>query len=478
MYKYKEICYDNLIPKEWSSIMTKTNDPLTLKHRVGYALGDFGGCMTFSLMSAFMTRYYVNVALMDTAVIAVMTLIWKIFDAVSNPVIGVMLDKSFDKNARKGDKFRPWIFRIAPLTGIAGILVFTAPGWVTGMSRLVIAFTTYLMYEVFYAMQHIALGGLISAMAKDDAERSELSSARGIGGMLGAIVPQMAFPAIISLFESKPALGYSMGVTVCAVIGYICCLGCYFFTEERNIRQQKAGAAPIKITDILEVFRVNRAFVALCFHGLLSGILMSVGGALGTYMYADVLGSLALMSIGSMVSMPVSLVCMSIVPKLARKIGSQKVLRGSLLMGCALYVGLFALHITTNIHVWVHIGINALASGVSGLSNMMQWGMLSEAIEYNEYLTGKRTEGSINGTFNMLRRLGQGLGASFGVAMLGMIGYNVEVAEQTAGTILGIKVLCLLFPAICAVGSWIVFRFVWNITPELKEKMAQKRAAM
>ena len=457
--------------------MTKSNDSLTLKHRIGYALGDFGGCMTFSLMSAFMTRYYVNVALMDTAVIAVMTLIWKIFDAVSNPVIGVIMDKTFDKSSRKGDKFRPWIFRIAPLTGLAGILVFTAPGWVTGMSRLVVAFTTYLMYEVFYAMQHIALGGLISAMARDDAERSELSSARGIGGMLGIIIPQMTFPAIISLFESKPALGYGMGVTVCAIIGYICCLGCYFFTEERNTSHQKAGAAPIKVTDILEVFRVNRAFVALCLHGLLSGILMSVGGALGTYMYADVLGSLALMSVGSMVGMPVSLVCMSVVPKLARKIGSQKVLRGSLLLGCGIYVLLFTLHVTVRVNVWLHIGINAIASGISGLSNMMQWGMLSEAIEYNEYLTGKRTEGSINGTFNMLRRLGQGLGASFGVAMLGMIGYNAESAEQTAGTILGIKVLCLLFPAICAVGSWIVFRFVWNITPELREKMAQKRAA-
>lgn len=457
--------------------MNQTTNPLTLKHRIGYALGDFGGCMTFSLMSAFMTRYYVNVALMDTAVIAVMTLIWKIFDAISNPVIGVMMDKSFDKSARKGDKFRPWIFRIAPLTGIAGILVFTAPGWVTGMSRLVVAFTTYLMYEVCYAMQHIALGGLISAMARDDAERSELSSARGIGGMLGIIIPQMTFPAIISMFESNPALGYGMGVTVCAIIGYICCLGCYFFTEERNVSHQKNGAPPIKVTDILEVFRVNRAFVALCLHGLLSGILMSVGGALGTYMYADVLGSIALMSVGSMVGMPVSLVCMSVVPKLARKIGSQKVLRGSLLLGCGLYVGLFTLHITTNINVWVHIGINALASGVSGLSNMMQWGMLSEAIEYNEYLTGKRTEGSINGTFNMLRRLGQGLGSSFGVAMLGIIGYDAAVTVQTSGTILGIKVLCLLFPAICAVGSWIVFRFVWNITPELREKMAQKRAA-
>ena len=458
--------------------MSHNQTPLTAKHRLGYALGDFGGCMTFSLMSAFMTRYYVNVALMDTAVIAVMTLIWKIFDAVSNPVIGVVLDKSFARQQGRRDKFRPWILKISPLTGLAAILVFTAPGWVDGMARLVVAFTTYLMYELFYAMQHIALGGLISAMAKDDAERSELSSARGIGGMLGIIIPQMTFPAIISLFESNARLGYGMGVTVCAIIGYICCLGCYFFTEERNASQQKAGAAPIRVTDILEVFRVNRAFVALCLHGLLSGILMSVGGALGTYMYADVLGSLALMSVGSMVGMPVSLACMGVVPKLTRKIGSQKVLRGSLLLGCGLYVGLFALHITTDINVWVHIGINALASGISGLSNMMQWGMLSEAIEYNEYLTGKRTEGSINGTFNMLRRLGQGLGASFGVAMLGMIGYNVDATVQTAGTILGIRVLCLLFPALCAIGSWIVFRFVWNITPELREKMAQKRASL
>ena len=457
--------------------MNQTTKPLSLKHRVGYALGDLGGCMTFSLMSAFMTRYYVNVALMDTAVIAAMTLIWKIFDALSNPVIGVMMDKSFAKSKAKDGKFRPWILRVAPLTGITAILVFTAPGWVDGMSRLVVAFVSYLMYEVFYAMHNISLGGLISAMAKNDAERAELSSARGIGGMLGIIIPQMTFPAIISAFESNPALGYGAGVTVCAAIGFICCLCCYFFTEERNVTQQKGAAAPIKVTDILEVFRVNRAFLALCLHGLLSGILMSVGGALGTYMYADVLGSLALMSVGSMINMPVSLVCMSVVPKLTRKVGMQRVLRGSLLLGCGMYVMLFTLHAVTALNIWVHIGINALASGISGLSNMMQWGMLSEAIEYNEYLTGKRTEGSINGTFNMLRRLGQGLGASFGVAMLGMIGYNAAASVQTAGTILGIKVLCLLFPAICAIGSWIVFRFVWDITPELKEKIAQWRAA-
>ena len=69
--------------------------------------GDFGGCMTFGLMTAFTTRYYINVALIDTAVISVMTLIWKLFDALANPFVGVMLDKSFAASGGKRDKFRP-----------------------------------------------------------------------------------------------------------------------------------------------------------------------------------------------------------------------------------------------------------------------------------------------------------------------------------------------------------------------------------
>ena len=457
--------------------MQEKRDALTLKHRVGYALGDFGGCMTFGLMTAFLTRYYVNVALMDTAVIAVMTLIWKIFDAVSNPVVGVLLDKAFANSDGKKGKFRPWILRVSPLLSVSAILVFTAPSWVTGAARMVVAFTTYLSHELIYAIHSICLGGLLPAMAKNDAERAELSSARGIGAALGSIIPMTLFPVLLSRFDSNQQLGYGVGVTICAAIGFFICLGYYSFTEERNLSRQSSQADPIRVTDILEVLRKNRAIVALCIHGLLQGILMSVSGSLGTYMYSDVLGNLSLMSAGSLLGMAVSLVLMSVSPKIVRKLGMQSVLNGSLLLGFGLYIVLFALYALFDVPVWVYLCLNTLAYGTAGLSGVMQWGMLSEAIEYNEYLTGKRTEGSINGTFNMLRRLGQGLGASFGVAMLGMIGYNAEATAQTAGTMLGIKVLCLLFPAICAVGSWIVFRFVWNITPELREKMAQKRAA-
>ena len=138
-------------------------------------------------------------------------------------------------------------------------------------------------------------------------------------------------------------------------------------------------------------------------------------------------------------------------------------------------MGLFAVHALTAVNIWVHIAWNAVASGFANLSNMMQWGMLGESIEYNEFLTGKRTEGSINGTFNMLRRAGQGIGAATGVAILGMIGYDATVAVQSPGTILGIKALSLLFPALCALGSWVCFRFIWNITPQLRKAMASTR---
>lgn len=457
--------------------MNKSNQikPLTARHRIGYALGDFGGCMTFGLMTAFTTRYYINVALIDTAIISVMTLIWKLFDALANPFVGVMLDRSFAASGGKRDKFRPWIIRMAPLLSLCAILVFTAPGWVDGMARVVVAFTTYLMYEAVYAIHVIAFAGLISGMAVSDDERSQLSAARGIGGTLGGILPQVLFPRIIEFFENDPNLGYGMGVTVCAAIGLVLCSCCFLLTEERSQSHKSVGAAPIRVTDIAVVLTKNRAVLALCLHGMLQGVLMSVSGSLGTYMYADVLGRLSLMSTAAVLSMPVTILFMSMAPKISRKFGSERVLRASLLIGAALYVGLFAAHALTAVNVWIHIAWNAVASGFANLSNMMQWGMLGESIEYNEFLTGKRTEGSINGTFNMLRRAGQGIGAATGVAILGMIGYDATIAVQSSGTILGIKALSLLFPALCALGSWICFRFIWNITPQLREQMAAAR---
>ena len=103
---------------------------------------------------------------------------------------------------------------------------------------------------------------------------------------------------------------------------------------------------------------------------------------------------------------------------------------------------------------------------------------MGEAIDYNELVTGKRTEGSIYGTFNLTRRIGQAIGNSAAVLALGWIGYNDATgAVQTAATLDGITVLCVLVPSVFILGSWAAFKYIWNITPEVRAQMAEKKAA-
>ena len=433
--------------------------------------------MTFSIMGSFLTRYYVNVAMIDMGVLAVLTLVWKVWDAISNPVVGMFMDKMFAKKRYKDGKFRPWMLRATPLVAITGILVFTAPTWVDGMAKLVVVFTTYLLYELAYNLFNIPYGSLLAAMAKTDEERAKLSSARGVGGMLGNLIPMTLFPIVISAFEKAPQLGYSMGITVCAIIGFVCCFFSYRFTEERCTDTTQEKPEDAKITDIFDAFAKNKAVVALAIHGICQGVMMAVSQTMGTYMFSDVLGNLALMSVSTICIMPLSIFVLLFSPKLVEKMGTVDLIRKTLVIGAGIYVLLFVMHVTTDVNVWVHIIFSALGSAFTSVGTMMQWGLVGEAIDFNEYLLGKRTEGTIYGTFNMLRRLGQAIGASGSVALLGWIGYDVALSNmgmaQNAQTILGIKVLCVLAPAIVSLGSWTAFRFVWNITPEVKEKMAK-----
>ena len=135
------------------------------------------------------------------------------------------------------------------------------------------------------------------------------------------------------------------------------------------------------------------------------------------------------------------------------------------------------LHLVFNIHPLVHGVLLGLGSGFAMVSIQMQWGLVGEAIDYNEYVTGKRTEGSIYGTFNLSRRIGQAIGSGFAFYALSWIGYNGTAAVQSAGTVLGLKALCVLVPAVFILGSWAAFKFVWNITPEVRAEMAAKKAA-
>ena len=453
-----------------------TKGGLTKKHWFGYMFGDWGGCMTFTLMSSIFTLYCTDCLGVDTGILGTLVIIWTIWDAINDPMMGALMDKAFAKKANKNGKFRPWLLRATPLLAVTGAALWIVPTFFEGITLLVVLFMCKILYEGAYTMFNIPMGSLLSAMSTTDTERASLSSARGVGSMFGNMIPAMLAPVILNFFDSRESTPYAIVAIICAAIGFVICLLHYFMTEERTTVGEDVKADDIKLSDILMVIKQNRPFVALCIHGICICTMQYIAQTLSIYMYSSVFHNTAYQSIGTALSSPIMIGSMIAVPFMCKKLGLMKVIRYSLLIGGAIYAILFGMHLVMDVHPLLHSVISGLGMGMGMVSIQMQWGLVGEAIDYNELVTGKRTEGSIYGTFNLSRRIGQTIGQGFAIYALGWIGYNGKAEFQTAGTVLGLKVLCVLIPAVFVLGSWAAFKFVWNITPEKRAEMAAMKA--
>ncbi len=461
---------------------TKTQSGLSTKHIVGYGCGDLGGCMTFALMGSIVTRYYTNVLEVDTAVLATLLVVWNVWDAINDPLVGALMDKMYAKKPDKRGRFRPWLLRSAPLLCIASICFWILPTFFDGIAMIIVLFACKIFYEGMYTFFNIPMGSMLSAMAGTDNERSTLSSARGFGSMIGNVLPLVIMPQILAAYGDT-SFAFGLGGTVCAIIGFIFCLLHYYWTEERFDAAYSSDdkSDDVKFTDIFGVFKHNRAFVALCIHGICICTMQYVNSTLGTYIYADVFGDVGAMSYSSLLTMVFGTISLLAVPKLTEKFELTTVIRACLLIAAALFFVLFGFTLAGMLNPWVYMIWSGLAMGFGGVSIYMQWGLVAEATDYNEMVTGKRSEGTIYGTFNLARRTGQTIGNSAAVLALGWIGYDSALAAtgavQTASVQLGIEVLCIIVPAIFMLGSWIAFKFVWNITPEVRAQIAANKDA-
>ena len=457
--------------------MKEKKNSLTLKHKIGYGLGDAGGVMTFALMSSTFSMYCTDALGISPGTIGILLLIWNIWDFINDPLMGAYIDKAFARSRNPHGKFRPWILRATPLLCISFIALWSVPSLFEGLSRLCLLFGLKILYEGAYTMFNIPMGSLLSAMADNDEDRAALSSARGIGSAGATLISLFIMPLFLKKYGETNATGYAIGASVCALIGFAMCLAHYFMTEERYNNAQSADSDDIKVTDILEVIKVNRPFVALCVHGLFICMMQYVGNTLNNYMYSDVLGDISISAYGTLLSAPAMIIIFITGPMIARRIGLEKFIRYGLLISCVMYVLLFGALMVIDVNPCVYAVLSNTAMGFAFISIYMQWGLVGEAIDYNEMITGKRTEGSIYGTFNLSRRVGQTIGNSAAMLLLGMVGYNGALAVQSASTINGIKALCVLLPGVLVLGSWAAFRFLWNMDDEMRARVDEFKAS-
>lgn len=465
---------------------TKKNE-LTLKHKIGYFMGDAGGVVTLILVASYLNRYVLNVLGVDSRILAIILVIWNVWDTLNDPIMGTLMDMVFARAKPGKDKFRPWILWSIPFIVFGLIAFFIVPSVTSGWASVVALFILKIVYEWGYTMMNIGMGSLLGAMATNDEERATLASARGLGSTIGIMVISVIIPQVLSHFGENEK-GYMIAAIIAGVLGGIMIFLHYAWTEERNKEakivktEEDKEEEKVKFTDIIDVFRHNRAFLALTIHSIIIVLGTTVFGQFNTFMYGDVIGDIGLMSQFSIVMSFIQILMLVIAPKLVEIFGSTvNVIRKFLVLGIVMMVGTYISVLFFDIPVMLYTVIVAAGNGFIGLSVQMQWGLVSEAIDYNEYLTGKRTEGAIYGTFSLTRRIGQTISQSLAVLIVGWIGYDTAAAKaglaQSAATENWIQGITLLFMPLTAVVSYMMFRFVWNIDGPLRQRLAQWKQA-
>ena len=473
-----------------AKIAKKPSAKLTPMHIFGYGCGDAGGVVGLYMVSGFMTRFLQVNLQVNAGILATMLLIWNIWDAVNDPLMGTIMDIFFAKAKPGADKFRPWILASIPILVVGLISFFVVPPMLGGgFAMIAAAFVLKIVFEAGYTMMNIGMGSLIGNMAMNDQERATLASARGFGSTLGGFIGGALIPLLLGKFGMGND-GFAKTAVIMAIPMAILVFLHYALTEERNKSvagavektQEEKDAEKFKITDIWNIITKNRAFLALVLHSIcICGVQALAQGAT-TYMYADVLKNISIQSLGSTLSTATMVVILLAAPILTKKWDLVLIIRTCLLAGVVAYVGLLAYALmSAELNAVLFVIWNSCAGALVQMSVQMQWGLVAESIDYNEYLTGKRNEGTIYGFFSLSRRIGGTIANSASVLIIAAIGYDAAAAnaglDQAPGTIMGIKLMVLGFPLIAALGSWSCFTFIWNINKDVRAKMAEWKAA-
>ena len=117
----------------------KSNAKLSMLERFGYGVGDYSANLIYSSISAFLLLYYTNVVGASAAMAASIIAISKIFDGVSDLVMGLIVDRTHSKYG----KARPWILRLCVPLAVATILMFSVPNSLSGKGLFIYMFLTY-----------------------------------------------------------------------------------------------------------------------------------------------------------------------------------------------------------------------------------------------------------------------------------------------------------------------------------------------
>lgn len=432
--------------------------------RFSYGCGDFGCNIIYTAMSVYLMFYYTDYAGVSSAAVGVIMLISRVFDGVSDIIMGVIVDRT---KSRFG-KARPWLLRMCIPFAVSGVLLFSVPtGWSSG-AKLVYVFVTYnLVSTVVYTAINVPYSALNALMTQDPYERSVLSIFRNLLATAGTLTINTFTLPLVELFGNT-ASAWAKAFVVLGAVSVAAFLINFFGTKERvrpAVKDGEAKDVPFA-TGVKALFQ-NKYWIMMTGMLALFFLMYSVNGGATVYYAKDILGDRDLVTTINGIFNVVQIVGMFFIAMLVKRFGKRNVFALGLVFDI---VGMLVLNYSGGA-----MNLIVVSSVIRGIGNACggatMWAMVSDTIDYGEWKTGYRTEGLVNSACSFGYKIGNGIGSALLVLILEIGGYVGEAAVQTAEALFSIEVCFVWIPIVVYVCGLIIMKF-WHLDKEFSGILA------
>ncbi|MBN1973813.1 MAG: MFS transporter [Sedimentisphaerales bacterium] len=442
---------------------------ISIGEKVGFACGDLASNLFFQTFMTFMPIFYTDIFGLKASTLIWMFLVSKIFDAVNDPIMGMVADRT---ETRWG-KYRPYLLFGAIPFGIMGILTFTTPHFSYGY-KVLYAFITYNAVMMLYTLVNVPYCSLMGVMTSNTADRTVLSSYRFVGVFIGQLIVMTAvtlLPGILGgdVDGKATAKGFQITMTILSVIAIVL-LYITFFTAKERVHPPKGQRNPMR-QDLVDLIR-NVPWLMIGFATFFQLIFVAIQSSARTYYFKYYVnaGDVSLFYIfkpeggwssdGLLRTYLISGAILTIIGVIATKYISR-------IFGKAFtYWGFLAIGgITTALYYYLKpenlnliFIVNFIRCFALGPVSAMQWAMFTDCADYNEWKTGRRSTALMMAASLFFLKFGLALGAAAIGWILDVYGYigktvvdGVEIpapATQSAEAVHGILMLNSIYPAI------------------------------
>ncbi|MDD6897823.1 MAG: MFS transporter [Bacteroidales bacterium] len=414
-----------------------------LKEKIGYALGDAAaGGITWKVMSIAFPLFFTNVFGLTIADTATLMLIARMFDVVTDPLMGTLADRT---QSRWGT-YRPWlIFGAVPLGLVFALMLYTPDFGPTG--KRIWAYTLYLLMMVVYTAVNVPYGSLLGVMTEDDNEKNQFSAFRMVGAYAMGFVTLLSFPYLQKLVGGTPQHQYAVLGALFGLIAAAGTLACGLLTRERHkpVRADKFSLKPFA-----DLFR-NRPWVILTFIGIsmnfFNGFRYAVAGYLFEYcLHGDVTVSGLIINYTVFMTFG-ELTCMvfgGVSPAFTRWVGSKRMAFIWASAICVVVSVLFFFIPMNPKYIWMMVAAVVLTSVGIGLYSPLLWSMYADVADYATEKNGSSSTGLIFSSGTMSQKFGTAISGSLVALFLGLAGLvsGTDAVGQTIVTITDTDAVC------------------------------------